>query len=56
MNLFDQEPVPPDDYQWTLDRAVTLFLNRWTDTIRGDRTAIERELRELIADAKEQGQ
>lgn len=61
MSLFDQpstEPVREGDvlvYPWTLDRAVTVFLNRWAFNWRGERAVIEKELRQLIAAAKEQG-
>lgn len=54
LDLFPEDPTPVDDIPVTLDRLVTLFLNRWTLTLRGgdDRQAIETELRQLIADAK----
>lgn len=55
-DLFPEDPLPirhPDDIPMTLDRLVFVFLNRWTDTLRGgDRSVIERELRQVIADAK----
>lgn len=34
---------------WTLDRAITVFLNRWH--WRGERAVVEKELRALIATA-----
>ena len=40
-----------EEVQWTLDRAVAVFLNRWAFNWRGERSVIERELRELIAEA-----
>lgn len=39
--------VVPD----TLDRLVAVFLNRWH--WRGDRAVVERELRALIAEARD---
>ena len=38
---------------WTLDRAITVFLNRWT--WRADRATVEQELRELIAEVRSSG-
>lgn len=38
------------DLPWSLDRAIGTFLNRWA--WRTDREVVERELRELIAEAK----
>lgn len=42
-----------DEIPWTLDRAVAVFLNRWCHRALGERDAAERELRALIARAKE---
>ena len=46
----DMEVLP-----WTLDQAVTVFLNRWIPRVLSAENlpTIEAELRELIADAIE---
>lgn len=54
MDLFDDHQPPEVDIPWTLNRAITVFLNHWS--WRGERAVIEQELRQLIADAKEHGE
>lgn len=50
------DPCPGDtDLPWDLDRAVTVFLHRWCFNWRGEQATLERELRELIADARKVG-
>lgn len=40
-----------EEIPMTRDRAIALFLNRWT--WRGSREVVEKELRELIAQGKD---
>ena len=52
-DLFPDEPIPQDiNIPWTLDGAIRVFLHRWG--WRDDKAVIEKELRELIAEAKKE--
>ena len=52
-DLFPDEPIPHEiTIPWTLDGAIRVFLHRWS--WRGDKAVIEKELRELIAEAKKE--
>lgn len=53
--LFDLDVLAgesePEELPFTLDDAITRFLNRWCHRALGDRHVAEQELRELIARA-----
>ena len=53
MDLFPDEPTPLEiEIPWTLDSAIRVFLHRWS--WRDNKAVIEKELRELIAEAKKE--
>jgi hypothetical protein len=50
----DERPADPPDVPWSVELGITVFLNRWLFNWRGERSTVERELRELIQRAKGQ--
>lgn len=58
MELFPDDAVEPSAkvIPWTLDRAIATFLHRWAFAWRGENAVIERELRELVAEAVREAQ